>query len=139
MYRVQHAMSAEAELEQLLRHADRAIYAAESEAETAYSPHPDITGVCIRATSVANNLRARIQRVRTSNPSTITSIQKRGAKWLSDVSNAYINRLDRYHPRDLDRLAGCLTRVEAVVRITPPNLRRLRATIANRLGMLRVV
>lgn len=106
--------------------------------EMKYRPHPDIAGVCTRATNAANNLRAHIRRAQAhwQHPSVILNIRRQGAKWLNDTSNAYFGRLDRYHPRDLDRLAGCLTRVESVIRITPPNLQRVRAAIARRLGML---
>src|SRR5262245_29031057 len=122
----------DAELEQLLDQFDVAADAAEFEALIAYRPHPEIIGVCKRATRVASNLRARLQDARGS---ARDEIRRKGAKWLRDTSNAYFGRLDRYDPRDLDRLVGCLTRVESVIKMTPDDLKRLRAAIASRLGI----
>jgi hypothetical protein len=103
---------------------------------TPYRPHPDITNVCLRATQVGDQIRVRVRQAGASGrPTRERNLRQRGARWLNDVGNAYAGRLDRYHPRDLDRLAGCLTRVESAVGITPPGLRRLRAEVARRLAM----
>jgi hypothetical protein len=133
MYESLEISEGERQLERLLRRVDRTVYQTEYEAES-YAPHPEIAGVCTRATRAANNLRTQLQRA-AARGRPQREIRFQGAKWLSDTSNAFIGRLDRYHPRDLDRLAGCLTRVEAVVGLTPANLRRLRAAIAQRLRM----
>jgi hypothetical protein len=106
------------------------------ESETSPIPHPDIADVCKRATHLAHNVRTQLRRAQTQGRST-EYIRRKGVRWLNQVSGAHLNRLDQYHLRDLDRLAGCLTRVEAVVGDTPPNLRRLRAAIAPRLNMPR--
>ena len=94
----------EAALESALRQVDRAVDQAEYEAESAYVPHPEIAGVCSRATRAANNLQAQLKRA-SSQGRLQLDIRHQGAKWLSDTSNAFIGRLGRYHPRDLDRRA----------------------------------
>jgi len=125
----------EAELEQLLETAADAVE--QSEFFSGMPINPEIAGVCTRATKAANNIRARLGRARARGrpQRELSEIRRQGSKWLSDTSNAFINRLDRFHPNDLDRLAGCLTRVEAVVGWAPINLQRLRAAVSSRLGM----
>jgi hypothetical protein len=96
--------------------------------------HPLIAEACRRLTNTAQYIRHRLQRRRRQgrdNP----SLRHQGARTLEEVSRSFIGRLEPFSVRDLDTLAGCLTRLESVVRTTPPSLRQLRGELARRLGI----
>lgn len=140
MYGRQHT-SGEAELEHILRRVDRAVHQAMPEMEEQYTPSPIIGNICRSASAFANQLRREMQRARTAPEQwrrkfVIEHVQRRGAVWINRISNQMLPNLGRFHPRDLDRLNGCLARVEAAIGKETIPLRRLRGAIAQRLGMV---
>jgi hypothetical protein len=102
-------------------------------------PDPRVAGVCRGAGRLAEQLRQAIRRAGSAaHPShrayAIENVRRRGAAWVNRVSNQLLPILGGLHPNDLDRLVGCLARVEhAIGRETVP-LRRLKAEARRRLG-----
>lgn len=108
------------------------------ELEAAAYPDPRIQGICRHAGQLALRLRQAMRRAGMQ-PNllrrryTVTRIRRRGATWINRISGQFLPILDRFDPRDLDRLVGCLARVEhAIGRETGP-LRRLKAAARQRL------
>jgi hypothetical protein len=133
-------MQAEAELERFLRHVHRAVGrpaaaagTGEFMAQPAPAPalHRDIANACQGATNAANNV-ARQSGPRRSAQAT-TAAKGDAARWLDNVSKSFLPVLGKYTDHDLNILSGCLYRVEAAVRSTPPSLVNLRRAMAGRL------
>jgi hypothetical protein len=103
------------------------------------APDPRVIGVCQGAGRLAEQLRQAIGRTRTTahplhRAYAIENVRRRGAAWVNRISNQLLPILDQLHPNDLDRLVGCLARIEhAIGRETVP-LRRLKAVARRRLG-----
>jgi hypothetical protein len=135
-------IQAEAELEQLLRQVDRALGQGgaggsygmgESMVQSTPAPHPVVANACAGAANRANAIRAQLGRTRSE--ATRGRLRAQAVTWLRNTSNGLLPVLGNFSVRDLDLLAGCMTRMEAVAGSTPPELRNLRGAIARRLGM----
>jgi hypothetical protein len=105
-------------------------------------PSGEIARLCAQAGQIASQLSDELRRVQVARyvhagmrDAAITRIRERGARWINRVSNEILPIINHFHPNDLDRLTGCLTRVESVIGWETIPLRRLRAIIRPLLGM----
>lgn len=121
-------MNGEAELEQILRRVDRAIYPSEFEWEAESGPNQEILALCQEADRVANGLREALR----ENPGQRGNILKAGFRWIRDKTEAWRGRLGTLRVEDLDRLNGCISRVSSALGQDPERLRTLRQSIGRR-------
>jgi hypothetical protein len=103
------------------------------------APDPRIQGICRAAGQLAGRLREDMQRAR-GQPDplrrryTLQRIQRRGATWINRVSGQLAPILGQFAPDELDRLVGCLARVEHAIGLETAPFRRLKAAARARLG-----
>ncbi len=99
---------------------------------------PVLQRVCLDSSQLALRVRSALQQSRSR-----TGIFQRGivaegarrkaARWLNQMSNRLLPILDRFPPRELDLLVGCLARVEHAIGQETLPFRRLKAAAAARM------
>lgn len=94
--------------------------------------HPDVTSICSLVSEERAHLRRALRSAQAGGRPT-RPIINRGTRRLEQMSRSLLGCMDRYRQSDLRLLASCLTRLESILRVTPPGLRRLRSAIAPRL------
>lgn len=134
MATTQQMREGEAELARIARWVDRTVMRSSREAQAAAPLHPEVASLCAAANTAAEHIRRGLA-VAQRRGQPVTRLRRRAADWLNLHSSRMLRSLGNFSPRDLDVLAGCMTRVEAVAQTVPPNLARLRSAIAQRLNM----
>jgi hypothetical protein len=123
---------ADAELEALLARIDRAL-------GEVPPGDPRVNRLCADAGRMADQVREALRRAaRAAQPTqralAAENVRRRAAAWINRVSNQVLSILSSLSPRDIDRVVGCLARVEhAIGRETLP-LRRLKVAAWPLLG-----
>jgi hypothetical protein len=105
--------------------------------ETGYRPSQELLNICRLSGARANQLRQAVQQAHMlGHAQEIERVRKLANVFVRRWANQMIGKIHTLHRNDIDRLLGCLARLEHAVGSTLPALGPLRAAARQRLSIL---
>jgi len=100
------------------------------ESEFEFSSDALLRNICLSGGTMANRLRQAIQTAKARSPQhwqiAVDRIRKQGATWINRVSNQLSSQIGRLTKPELDRVIGCIARVEHAIGFETTPFRRLK-------------
>jgi hypothetical protein len=98
--------------------------------------NPVILRLCSHSAAIAGRVRWELRNIAPNQQWRADDSRRRAAEQIDRIGVQILGSLDRFTPRELDILAGCLGRVEHAIGRETSAMRRFRAAVRTRLGQL---